>query len=713
MPEGFGSMLGGGLLGTLLVKLAADSSKLIKGMKEGEVAVESGSARIMGQLKTMSKGAVAAFTAAGAAAAFLTKHSIDAADQMGKTAQSAGQTVEKFSALAGAADLAHVSTQELANASKFLAQWMEKMGKNAGDLTEEIIKQADEFSKMEDGANKVRMAVERFGRAGAGLIPFLNQGSAAIRALMEEQKLFGQVISKEFARDAEQYNDNLTRINMAFKGIFNVIAAELLPAWIDMQEKFIAWIKETDAVHVAAGFLLELYDNLTFAVKRFALGVLTVWTALKSFGTLIGSSVAIVVEVFMEKVNSVIQLFGAWWQTIKGIIEGLAKMATVAGQAGGVLSALFKRDFAGVSAGVKAIGATIAEGWDEITSSVMGGVATAGSIVKDSFSKDIDIVSSISKSAVEDLSQQWIEFLDQGDALLQPVEVRAKAVQETVKTITQDVEANSLKAKELLEKVGRPSLSALDPLTSQAFGVMKEEAEAKAKLKVLEDFAARKLQLTAEMNAAVEASMTAHHEKLKQLQLAQAQLVLQSGQQMFDALGAAAKGFAGEQSDLYKTMFAASKAFAIAESIIKIQQGVANALSLPFPSNLVAAASVVAAAANIVTTIQSINLAFGGERAMGGPVTPGKAFLVGERGPELFSPSQRGNIIPNNKLGTTVNINNYTDARPEVIERDDGTGKVIEVVLRRAKNEIASELRDGRGEVNRAMEQSFGLRRGR
>lgn len=38
-------------------------------------------------------------------------------------------------------------------------------------------------------------------------------------------------------------------------------------------------------------------------------------------------------------------------------------------------------------------------------------------------------------------------------------------------------------------------------------------------------------------------------------------------------------------------------------------------------------------------------------RALGGPVTGGKTYLVGERGPELFTASQSGSIIPNNKIG--------------------------------------------------------------
>jgi hypothetical protein len=40
-----------------------------------------------------------------------------------------------------------------------------------------------------------------------------------------------------------------------------------------------------------------------------------------------------------------------------------------------------------------------------------------------------------------------------------------------------------------------------------------------------------------------------------------------------------------------------------------------------------------------------------GARALGGPVLGGRAYLVGERGPELMVPSGNGRIIPNNALG--------------------------------------------------------------
>ena len=38
-------------------------------------------------------------------------------------------------------------------------------------------------------------------------------------------------------------------------------------------------------------------------------------------------------------------------------------------------------------------------------------------------------------------------------------------------------------------------------------------------------------------------------------------------------------------------------------------------------------------------------------RAMGGPVTAGSPFIVGEKGPELFVPGASGNIMPNSALG--------------------------------------------------------------
>jgi len=48
--------------------------------------------------------------------------------------------------------------------------------------------------------------------------------------------------------------------------------------------------------------------------------------------------------------------------------------------------------------------------------------------------------------------------------------------------------------------------------------------------------------------------------------------------------------------------------------------------------------------------------AFGGGRAGGGPVAPGQSYLVGERGPELFTPAGAGSIGRGNAAPVNVSI---------------------------------------------------------
>lgn len=53
---------------------------------------------------------------------------------------------------------------------------------------------------------------------------------------------------------------------------------------------------------------------------------------------------------------------------------------------------------------------------------------------------------------------------------------------------------------------------------------------------------------------------------------------------------------------------------------------------------------------------QAVQTAFSGSRADGGSVVGGGAYLVGERGPEVFRPSGAGVIEPAGGGGVTVNV---------------------------------------------------------
>jgi TP901 family phage tail tape measure protein len=143
--------------------------------------------------------------------------------------------------------------------------------------------------------------------------------------------------------------------------------------------------------------------------------------------------------------------------------------------------------------------------------------------------------------------------------------------------------------------------------------------------------------------------------------------------------------FASEQSGLYKGLFAASKAFAIAESIIKIQQGIANAMSLPFPANLAAAGVVAAQSAKIVSTIKGQSMPSfegGGETRSGARV----GGLDGKGGyTAMIHPQET--IIDRTRAnsagamgGITVNLSISGDPNPSVVEKIKG--EAISMTLR-------------------------------
>jgi len=89
---------------------------------------------------------------------------------------------------------------------------------------------------------------------------------------------------------------------------------------------------------------------------------------------------------------------------------------------------------------------------------------------------------------------------------------------------------------------------------------------------------------------------------------------------------------------------------------------------------------------------------FGGKKANGGPVSSGKSFLVGEKGPELFVPKSSGTIVPNNQLGgggsTSVVVN--VDASGTSAEGDEPDaaqlGRLIGSVV---QAELIKESRPG------------------
>jgi hypothetical protein len=142
---------------------------------------------------------------------------------------------------------------------------------------------------------------------------------------------------------------------------------------------------------------------------------------------------------------------------------------------------------------------------------------------------------------------------------------------------------------------------------------------------------------------------------------------IDQGAQMFSALGAQ-----------NKKAFEAAKAFNIANAIMNTYMAATKALATyPPPFNFIAAAAAVGMGLAQVAQIRSQQYS---GRQLGGPVMGGTPYMVGENGPELFTPNTTGSITRNSDLGNggavTVNFSivaNDTQGFDELLNSRKGT----------------------------------------
>ncbi len=188
-----------------------------------------------------------------------------------------------------------------------------------------------------------------------------------------------------------------------------------------------------------------------------------------------------------------------------------------------------------------------------------------------------------------------------------------------------------------------------------------------------------------------------------------------------DFFGSAAelmKQAAGEQSGVYRVMFAAAKGFNVAQATLNVFAAAAHAMnaqdSITTTQKFANYAAVMAAGGQLISSISSIN--YGGGRQYGGPVSAGSLYRVNETGqPEMYVgsggrqymlPTQSGRVVPADEVGggrasVTVIVENYGGERVDVRHGSDES--TVRVIVGRAKAEIAEEIAANRGQVWRSL----------
>lgn len=188
----------------------------------------------------------------------------------------------------------------------------------------------------------------------------------------------------------------------------------------------------------------------------------------------------------------------------------------------------------------------------------------------------------------------------------------------------------------------------------------------------------------------------------------------------FSGLAEIVSKSAGESNAAYKTLFAISKAFAVAQSTLNLQLALSNAMaSGPFPWNMAAMAQVAAAGGQVISSIGAMS--YGGGREHGGPVSASSMYRVGEGGkPEIFKanngsqymiPGDNGRVISNRDIGGGGGGFNYSPVIQVNGDPTEQTLAMLEAAVKRGAQQgyamAVSDVASGKGKLSNALTNNF------
>jgi hypothetical protein len=119
---------------------------------------------------------------------------------------------------------------------KMLSKNMAEAGITGTTVQQELLALADTFQQMPDGPQKTALAMQAFGKAGADMIPLLNQGSAALRNNMQAMQEMGRVITGETVAAANALDENIDRLNGNLEAMKNNIGSAVIPALVSVTD---------------------------------------------------------------------------------------------------------------------------------------------------------------------------------------------------------------------------------------------------------------------------------------------------------------------------------------------------------------------------------------------------------------------------------------------------------------------------------------------
>ena len=589
---------------------------------------------VLGGLKKVS-GALLNFKTAIAGAVgvaglgLLIKRSLEATDRIGKLSSVLGFSVKelqtfKLASQIGGVELETFSkgvrrlvdnfgdfmdgTGEAKKTFEALGISVEEANKLSGDQFAILGLVADRLNLVTNSTDKLKFAIEIFGGRGAELINVLKGGSEQIEEFRKQSEQFG-ALNEEQVKQVEDLNDSIVRLKTSFANITNQVVANLSPALTSLIDDFNESLSATDD---GGSRITEVSRTISLAIVR------GVKTSLKALGELVAGFENTLLKIKLFEKNPFF-FFTKDIQNLEDLTKELEIQKALLQKAkdeGGfverdgltLLPAKFEEDVIRLENFIeelKQAGHTIGSPFEKsllILDQVEQKVITGGQALKQ--------LSEIGENDVIKISDSIIVTDQNVNTLNGSLEELHDQFRETFQLST--IEKFQLK---------------LSNLRVQGFEFL---------INTVDGLAETTSKVFTDMLFGVKSLSVGIRELARNIVMQLVQGLIQIGLQVFvfDPLLKKIRSMANEEK--------------------KVNDQLRNQIALRLVLALFGGGR---ANGGQVEGARADGGYVQGSRPMGGATGYGKAYMVGERGAELFVPEQDGTIIPNDKLGTTNNVN--------------------------------------------------------
>lgn len=384
-----------------------------------------------------------------------------AGDEVAKLAKKTGFSTEALSELRHVAELSGTNLAGLETGIKRMqstildaSYGMETYTRTFDDLglsIEDLLKLSPEeqfmtileaLADIEDPTLKAALAVDIFGRAGTDMLPMLSDGAEGLAQMRQEAHDLGIIFDAEAAKQAEEFNDALTRLKAAIKGAVTIIASTLAPIITDLADKItraVQKIKDWTERHPA---LTKAIVKVTAAIGALCLALgplLLMLPTLIRLGPLVGAAF-----------HAMLGPIGLITAAIAGIIAVIVALKSQAGRA--------MRE---LKADVKSLGDTIVS---ELGTATKQAISDVENMTNQQKAEINDLISFLEGKQYEGMELLPEDTLEKIRAIKPELADQLQAIQDKIRGIREeygelDQEVSKERIAEIQLQLGKPGLT--------------------------------------------------------------------------------------------------------------------------------------------------------------------------------------------------------------------------------------------------------------